>query len=125
MVKVVKIDPDYSVKPRIKRHRHQLLTETDWRARPGLYVSEHIAQRITERHMERDIPIIGVLIKRFYDDIFMKTTYSSRSYRVSWRNLSVCFRVFVGAVSGERQVAITTTFEGENDYFTDETIILK
>ena len=116
---------DYSLKPRIKRHRHELLTETEWRSRPGLYISEHIAQRITERHMQRDIPVIGAMIKRFYSDVFMKTTYSSRSYRVSWRKLSVCFRVFTGAVSGERQVAITTTFEGESDYYTDETIILK
>ena len=52
---------DYSLKPRIKRHRHELLTETEWRTRPGLYISEHIAQRITERHMQRDIPIIGAL----------------------------------------------------------------
>lgn len=116
---------DYSVKPRIKRHRSELMKESEWRERPGLYISEHIAQRITERHMQRDIPIIGALIKRFYADVFLKTTYSARSYRVSYRKMSVCFKIFTGAVSGERQVAITTTFEGETDYYTDETIILK
>lgn len=116
---------DYSIKPRIKRHRSELMKESEWRERPGLYISEHIAQRITERHMQRDIPIIGALIKRFYADVFLKTTYSTRSYRVSYRKMSVCFKIFTGAVSGERQVAITTTFEGESDYYTDETIILK
>lgn len=116
---------DYLIKPRIKRHRAELMKESDWRERPGLYISEHIAQRITERHMQRDIPIIGAMIKRFYSDVFLKTTYSDRSYRVCWKKLSVCFRIFTGAVSGERQVAITTTFEGETDYYTDETINLK
>lgn len=113
------------VKPRIKKTRFRVITESEAKARPGLYISDHVADRIMERHMAKDIPFIAMITKYFYDNVFKTTTFNSRLYKVGFRGLFVCFRVQRGAVSNERKLILTTTFEGDQEYFCDETIILK
>lgn len=110
---------------KIRRFKAQLIKISEAFNCPGLHISEHVAERIFERHMARDIPFIAAIAKNFYENVFTQTTYCERSYKVGFRGLFVCFRVTVGAVSGERRAVLTTTYEGEQDYFTDETIILK
>lgn len=115
----------YIVNRNIKKFRNQIISDVDLSTRKNLHISEHVAERIVLRHMKNDIPLIGAIAKNFYDNVFSKTTYNERTYKIGFRKLFVCFKVRVGAVSGERTAILTTTFEGENDYFVDEVINLK
>lgn len=113
------------IKPRIKKSRHNLQLVVDSIGRKDLYVSEHVADRIIERNLTKYIPFIGKISRYFYDELYAKSTYTNRSYKVGFRGLYACFQIRVGAVSGKRQCLLTTAFEGDKDYFCDETIILK
>ena len=113
------------IKYKIDKARHRVISQADTRDRPGLYISEHVAERILERHMAKDIPFIAGIAKHFYDNVFKKVTYNERLYKVGFRGLFVCFRIQLGAVTQNRNCILTTTYEGEQDYYCDETIILK
>lgn len=110
---------------KINKLRYEIIKNAAEHKRPDLFISDHVAERILDRHMARDLPFITGICKNFYDNHFTKTTYTSRKYKVGFRGLYVCFNVCVGAVSGRRMAVLTTTFEGDQDYYCDETIILK
>ena len=90
-----------------------------------LYFSDHFIERVVERNLVKDKEYLAVIIARFMHEVFYRTTYNARSYRVEWRGLKVCLSIDLEPVSKRRQVNVKTAFENDGAYECDEVISLR
>ncbi|HET8689626.1 MAG TPA: hypothetical protein VFM18_23695 [Methanosarcina sp.] len=97
----------------------------DLKDKNDFYCSQHVAERIVERGLEKDTDFIVGIVKWFIHNVFYKTTYCNRSYQVSIKNLKCCFLVKESHLTSKREVILTTVFESDKDYDVDEIIKLK
>ena len=90
-----------------------------------LYFSEHAAERMIERKLEKDKTFVVGISKWFMQNVFYQTTYNMRSYQISLRGLKCVFYISPGEVHGKRFAILKTVFENSTDYDCDEKIVLK
>lgn len=95
--------------------------------RSDAYISDHAIQRMAERDLHKDIPFVFCAYKYFVQEVFDKITYTSRHYRINFRELVICCsiesRQFFGKT--KRQAVLKTVFDHDVNYDVDEVITLK
>lgn len=95
------------------------------RSEYDLHFAHHLAQRIVERKLQKDIPFILALTKHFMAKIFYETTYNERVYTLNLRGLKVGIRISHGVITEQRHAIISTAFTNTFEYECDEVINLK
>lgn len=90
-----------------------------------LYISDHLALRIVERKLEKDIEIIVAMAMNFMINYFYTSTYTSRKYVVQLRDLKIGMRIELGHESKKRFAILATAFTTDQNYECDEHIQLK
>lgn len=90
-----------------------------------LHFAHHLAQRIVERKLQKDIPFILLLAKYFMAKIFYETSYSNRVYTLNLRGLKVGIQITHGVMTQQRHAIISTAFTNTFEYACDEVINLK
>lgn len=90
-----------------------------------LHFSRHLAERLIERGLQKEIQFIFVIAKFFMEEVFNGTTFCERTYQVDLRGLKVVFLITLGKESGRREAIVMTAFTSNDDYNCDEKIILK
>lgn len=91
----------------------------------NIYISEHFAERLFQRRMVADAKLISSIIIHFMNEVFDKTTFMSRRYKIGVKNLKVGIDVAFSIKHNKRLAFVKTAYDVDNEYEFDEIIELK
>ena len=91
-----------------------------------IYFSRHFTERLIERKLVKDLKFVEAVVKWFHAEVFKKTTFSERTYKICFKGLKIILRIANGILTDqdERHLIVKSVYEhGQDEYF-DEEIIL-
>lgn len=106
----------------LRRFFNESMSKISLKDKKDLYFSEHLAQRMVERKLEKDKDFVVGIAKYFMENVYYGVTYNERKYLISFKGLKVIIAICTNF--GRRRAVIKTVYENDQDYDCDEQINL-